>query len=275
MKALSLVLLLALALVRPGPAVASEEPLKVLAGTSLIEDIVTDLTGGRAEIVTLLPGSSCPGHNDVKAADLLFAAKADAVIIHSFQLELPQIRNAMDSAKRPDFPLTVPRVEGSWLVPGVQKEAVRIIAEALSVARPAEAGLIRERAERRLEAVDRLEKESLARLAQVKGRLVAASAMQAQFVRWAGLETLAEYPRAEEMHTRRVAELVVEAREGRLAGVVDNLQSGPEAGLPLARELKVPHLVLSNFPGYAAEAPDYFSLVRINVAKLAGLGSGN
>jgi zinc transport system substrate-binding protein len=54
--------------------------------------------------------------------------------------------------------------------------------------------------------------------------------------------------------------------------VVDNYQSGAEAGLPLALELDVPHAVLSNFPGSSEDVPDYFSLLRHNVDQLIRLG---
>ena len=62
MKKFSALLWLALILI-PLSATAAE-PLRVVAGTSLISDIVADLTDGKSETLTLIQGSSCPGHGN-------------------------------------------------------------------------------------------------------------------------------------------------------------------------------------------------------------------
>ena len=63
-------------------AAFAAEPLRVVAGTSLITDIVNDLTAGDSEVLTIIQGSSCPGHENAKTQDFVFAAKADLVLIH-------------------------------------------------------------------------------------------------------------------------------------------------------------------------------------------------
>ena len=98
-----------------------------------------------------------------------------------------------------------------------------------------------------------------------------AAEMQAEFARWAGLDVLRAYGRAEDLSAGDLAGLLDNVRDKNVRGVIDNLQSGADAGLPLALELKVPHLVLSNFPGSAPDVPDYFSLLRANAEQLARL----
>ena len=61
------------------------------------------------------------------------------------------------------------------------------------------------------------------------------------------------------------------ARGKNVVAVVDNLQSGADAGRPLAEELHVPHVVLSNFPGSLPGTEDYFDLLNYNVRLLSGL----
>ncbi|MCL1926605.1 MAG: hypothetical protein FWF95_05655, partial [Syntrophorhabdaceae bacterium] len=86
-------LLLAIFLVCAPPLQA--KTLKVIAGTSLIEDIVYDLSGGQAEVVTIIKGSSCPGHETVKTTDFVFAAKADIILVHSFQQKMPWLADML------------------------------------------------------------------------------------------------------------------------------------------------------------------------------------
>lgn len=249
------------------------KPLKVIAGTSLIGDIVLDLAGGQAEVLTLISGSSCPGHEDVKTTDFVFAAQADVILVHSFQRNMPQVAEMLDAVKNGHLRFEALAVKGSWLIPEVQKRAVFDIAAALARVDPENAGAIDERVQKRLARIDAIDREIQARLAPVQGRPVVVAAMQAEFVAWAGLDVLRAYPRVEDMHARQIAGLVDDLRGRPLAGVVDNYQSGSDAGLPLALELKVAHVVLSNFPGSSEDAPDYFSLLRHNAEQLLRLGA--
>lgn len=251
---------------------AQAVPLKIIAGTSLIEDIVRDLTDGRAEIVTLLPGSSCPGHENARTTDFVFAAQADLAFVHSFQRKMPQLAGMMDAVQNNKLRLVILEPKGSWLIPEVQKQAVLEIARALAEAAPASAGAIAARAEKRLALVGEAAVETLRKLAPLRGKPVAVANMQAEFVTWAGLDVVQKYTRAEEMNAKDLARMVDALRGRNLAGVIDNYQSGSEAGLPLATELKIPHLVLSNFPGSGDDVPDYFSLLRHNVNQLLRLG---
>ncbi|MDR3357753.1 MAG: zinc ABC transporter substrate-binding protein [Desulfovibrio sp.] len=257
------------ALPRDGRAEAPA--LKIVAGTSLIEDIVRDLTDGRAEMITLVAGSSCPGHDNANPADFVFAAKADAMLIHAFQRDMPQTAGLLETGKPGGIRLEVIEAGGSWLVPEVQRKATRAVAEVLARLSPGAAPDINKRAETRLAGITRAEAEALSGLAALKNTPVVVADTQSEFVRWAGFTVLEAYRRSGEMTARDVANLVDALRGRKIAGVVDNLQSGADVGLPLALELKVPHVVLSNFPGSDGDVPDYFSLLRRNVSRLAGL----
>lgn len=242
------------------------QTLRVIAGTSLIEDIVLDLTDHKAEVITVIKGSSCPGHETVKTTDFVFAAQADLILVHSFQRNMPWLTGMVDAVQSERLVTLSPK--GSWLIPEVQKRAVLDIAAALSEVSPKDAEAVNGRARERLARVDAIEKEIRARLAPVKDKPVAATAMQSEFVSWAGFAVLQTYGREEDMHPRGIARMVDELRGRRIAGVIDNYQSGGDTGLPLALELKVPHVVLSNFPGSSDDALDYFSLLNHNVAQL-------
>ena len=246
--------------------------MKVIAGTSLIEDIVHDLSGGQAEVITIIKGSSCPGHETVKTTDFVFAAQADMIIVHSFQQKMSWLTGIKEAIKDRNQRLVVLNPNGSWLIPEVQKNAVLDIAKALCRVFPEAAQTIDARARKRLARVDAAGDEIRTRLASVKGKAVVVADMQAEFVAWAGLEVLRSYGRAEDMHTREVTRLIDELRGRSLAGVVDNYQSGSTAGLPLAMELKIPHVVLSNFPGSSNNNRDYFNLLHDNADQLLKLG---
>jgi zinc transport system substrate-binding protein len=185
---------------------------------------------------------------------------------------MPQAVDMMRSVNNADVRTEILESGGSWLVPEVQQRAVRDIAAILAALRPEDAHGIGRRAEKRILEVDRTEEECRAKLSAVDGKAVVVAAMQGEFVRWAGLDVLESYKRAEEMTPRDIALLIDKLRGRAISGVIDNYQSGANTGLPLALELEIPHIVLSNFPGSSEDTPDYFHLLRHNVEQLLKLG---
>lgn len=246
-------------------------PVKLIAGTSLITDVLQDLCGGKAEILTLVQGASCPGHEDVKTGDFVFASHADLIVFHAWQERMPQFTTMLKSIERPDLRKILLTETGSWLVPDNQREASRQAAAALEKAFPERAGDVRARLAKRLARIDAAEEEAGKKLAPAKGRAVIAAQMQAEFVRWAGFRVLATFGRGEDMSARTLADILQSVKGQKVDGVVDNLQSGAKSGLPLALELGVPHVVLSNFPDSSPDVPDWFSLFSTGVSALAGL----
>lgn len=246
--------------------------LRVVAGTSLVEDIVLDLTAKRVAMVTITPGSSCPGHTDIKATDMAFAADADVALVHQFQVNMPHVKSMLATAN-PHLRVEVLAIRGAWTIPSAQEEATRRIAEILATVRPDWGKEIRQRAAARVERIAAARLRAQRQLAPLAGKAVLAAAMQAEFVRWAGLTVFAEYGRAEDLTPRDLVRLMEAARGKRVGGVVDNLQSGADAGRPLADELRVPHVVLTNFPGSLPGTEDYFGLLDYNVRRLSGLAA--
>ncbi len=73
--------------------------------------------------------------------------------------------------------------------------------------------------------------------------------MQAGFVKWAGLNIVATYGRPDSLTPKVLKELVDKGRGGGVTMIIDNMQSGKDAGKGIAEELGGKRVILSNFPG--------------------------
>jgi len=256
-------LLLAVPLLNPSYAQGAPGSLKVVVGTELIADIARNLLGDRAQILTLVPASSCPGHHDVRAKDIAFISKADAIIIHEWQGKQKTIADAIQAAGNPRTPSSVGPTQ-SWLIPEHQMAASRNLA-GLFAAMP---GVNTKHVEHRLaQRLDRIAKAVVAcekALAPYAGSPVMVSLMQADFVRRLGMNVIADYGRAEDFSPSSLMRLAEAGKKAGVLVVVDNMQSGAEAGLPLAGEIDAAHIAFSNFPLFIREVPDYETLLRYN-----------
>ena len=256
-------LLLAVPFLTPSYAQGASGNLKIVAGTELIADIARDLLGGNAQILTLVPASSCPGHHDVRAKDIAFISKADAIIIHEWQDKQKTITDAIQAAGNPRTPSSVGPTQ-SWLMPENQIAASRTLAALFSAMRGVGAKRIEDRLVQRLQRIAEAVAACEKALAPHAGAPVMVSLMQADFVRRLGMNVIADYGRAEDISPSSLMRLAEAGKKAGVLVVVDNMQSGAEAGLPLAGEIGAAHITFSNFPQFIQTVPDYEMLLRYN-----------
>ena len=230
----------------------AQQSADIMAGSSLITDIIQDVAGDKMEICTLIPPGVCPGHYDVKPSDIEALANSKALFIHDYQQNFQNINGAIDAAENPNLVITVLNVTGNWMVPTVQAEAVDKIAEALGEIDPENAAYYQDRAAQRVQAIldygDQV-KETLED-AGVDGVKVLCAEMQQGFVKWAGFNITATFGRPEELSPADVEQLITEAREAGAALIIDNLQSGSTTlGASMEQDIEAIPVTISNFPG--------------------------
>ena len=224
----------------------------IVAGSSLITNIIQDVADGKVEPRTLIPPGLCPGHYDVKPSDIEALANSKALFIHNYQQNFENITGLIEAAENPDLIITVINVTGNWMTPPVQAEAVEKIAQALGEIYPENAAYYQGNATEMAQAI-------LAKGEGVKDRLLDAGVeevkvicaeMQAGFVKWAGFDVVATFGRPEDLNVLQMQELVVEAKEAGVALVIDNLQSGATAASEtMAQDIGAIQVTISNFPG--------------------------
>ena len=224
----------------------------IMAGSSLITNIIQDVADGKLEPRTLIPPGMCPGHYDVKPSDIEALANSKAIFIHDYQENFKNVTGLIEAAENPDLIVRVIDVKGNWMAPPVQAEAVDKIAQALGEIDPENSAYYQEKATERAQAILAKGEEAKNRLleAGVEEVKVICADMQIGFAEWAGFDIVAVYGRPEDLSVAEVEKLVVEAKEAGVALVIDNLQSGATAASEaIAQDIGAIQVTISNFPG--------------------------
>ncbi|MFC1908439.1 metal ABC transporter substrate-binding protein [Chloroflexota bacterium] len=245
-----LVLGLAIASLVSGCSQGETSKLKVVTSTSLIAQIVERVGDDKVDVINIIPPAQCPGHFDVKPGDIQKLADANLFILHGWQGEKFS-QELIDSANNPDLNVVIVDVMGNWMTPPVQQEATGLITDALAQADAENAAYYQELADGYKDILEAKDAEAKAKLAQVN--LFAVNVMcdeqQAGFVSWAGFNIIATYGRPDSLTPQVMKELVDTGREANVTLIIDNLQSGQDAGAGIAEELDSTRIILSNFPG--------------------------
>jgi zinc transport system substrate-binding protein len=245
----------------------------IMAGSSLITNIIQDVADGKLETRTLIPPGVCPGHYDIEFGDIVALNNSKALFIHDYQQSFQNIKGAIEAAENHNLTITVLNVTGNWMVPAVQAEAVDKIAQALGQIDPENAAYYEGKAAERAQAILAKGEEVRNRLlgAGVDGVKVICAAMQEGFVRWAGFNVTATYGRPEDLSPAQMEELVTEAKEAGVALVIDNLQSGSTTlGAAMEQDIEAIPVTISNFPGGLENTETWEKAIDKNVDLLLG-----
>ena len=238
----------------------------VTSDTILSGMVASLLPPNRYSIEAMLPPGQCPGHYDVKLSDIERMKKADLNVSFS---GMP----FMDKAGLDGGANLLVAAEGrNWMAPDSYIYGLGVLADGLSKRFPEDKDEIMSRKEDTIREV-KTEAHSLMekiKRAGIFGKPIIVSSMQKEPLEWMGFRVVGEYGRQEAMSTREVVRLLEIGRDQHAIMVVDNLQSGPDAGKGIAKTLGAPHVVLTNFPsekGYLATLGENVNAVLVAAKK--------
>jgi zinc transport system substrate-binding protein len=254
------------------PVACSKPPRAVptiVTGSSLITAIVQQVGGDDVNVLNIIPPAQHPGDFSPKPGDIQALHTATVFILHGWPGE-GYADKLIQAADNPGLLVFKCNVEGNWMIPSVQKAAADKIAEILSQVDAANATDYGLRAASYKTTIDAEEVTIRARLtpAGVDRISVIASIRQADFLQWAGFNVVGTYGDPTTLTPQAVKDLVDKGKAGGVTLVVDNLQSGAEAGKGIAEELGATRLALSNFPGGFDDTGTWAKAIAYNVTLL-------
>lgn len=253
-------------------AAPASSRLEVVASTSLLQSAVREIGGSHVTASVLIAPGSCPGHFDIRPEDIRKLSGSRLVLIHGYETF---ISNLVSSMGRNKPRLLRVKTEGHWMLPSVYIRGAGEVSRALCAADPRHAADYRKSLSKLERDAKRLDFQLRARLkaARASGVGVLCSDQQKPVAQWMGLKVIGTYSRAEEFTPAKLHSLAALARKHKVKLVIDNLQSGPNAGKELARDIGAAHVTLSNFPGGFAGTDTWARCLSDSVGRvLKGLG---
>jgi zinc transport system substrate-binding protein len=252
-----------------GCAGQDEARLKVVTSTSHLEQLVQTIGGDGVDVTNIVPAASHPGDFDASPGDIRKLADADLFLWHNWPGEV-FVPALIESADNPDMEVVTIEIEGSWMTPPVQLQAIDKVTEALSRIDSDNAAEYEKNAEAYKEEVRAAEAEvkdmlSKERLSEVN---VLSAGWQAGFLGWCGFNIVKTYGLPVPPTLGEIEELIGLGRKAGVTLVIDNLHDNPDAGKPIATELGSKRVVLYNFPGVDGSTRTWIDTFKKNVSLL-------
>lgn len=250
------------------PAIAQAHGLRLLAGTTILSDILRDLAP-HAEVRTLIPGGSCPGHHDMRPGDIRLVAEAGAIFLHDWQEGSPSVQSLLSASGNSDIKIYSIKGTGNPLVPSEQKALSTAVANALMELAPSDAPRIQMALQERLTHIDSVEKNLRARInaAHISRHIAVCAAMQADLAKWMGITIACTFGRPADMTPASLAKVIADGTRHDADIIIDNLQSGC-SGDALEGPLGAKRVVFTNFPDGFQNTPTWAATITANTDRL-------
>ena len=247
----------------------AEQNPDILCTTTLIAGMVESLAAGDLAVHSLIPPGSCPGHFDLKPRDAMALSEAKVILRHDYQRYLDDKLSAQNRSLTIESLASV----GHLSIPANYLHVLSQVRGVLARHYPHLKANLNLNYEAAVSQIKGVERHMQARAAGMGlGRTpVLASAMQAEFLTWLGLEVVGTFTDSpDELSVRRLRELVRIARRTGARAVVGNLQSDTErVARTIGQEIGLPVCMLSNFPGTNESNGTYAGLLLDNTNRLA------
>jgi zinc transport system substrate-binding protein len=258
-----------------GCASSTGADLRVVTSTSLLSDIVERIGGDKVDIINIIPPAQCPGHFDCKPGDMQKLADADIFFMHGWQGE-KFTQELIDSANNDALVVSVINVEGNWMTPAVQLAAFDTIATEMCKVDSKNCDFYQDNVDKNKTAIEKKGNELKAELESYDlGNInVLCAEQQAGFVKWTGLNIVGTFGRPDSLTPQVVKDLVDLGKAENVTLIVDNLQSGQDAGKGVAEELGCKRIILSNFPGGFDNTDTWEKAISHNVELILGTIDG-
>ena len=240
--------------------------VKVVTSTSHLEQLVQTIGGDMVDVINIVPPASHPGDFDASPGDIRKLADADLFLWHNWPGEV-YVPALIESADNPDMEVVTIEIQGSWMTPQVQLQAIDKVTEALSQVDADNTAEYENNAEAYKEEVQAAEVEVKAMLSKesLSEVNVFCAGWQAGFIGWCGFNVVKTYGLPVPPTLGEIEELIGLGRESGVTLVIDNLHDNPDSGKPIATELGCKRVVLYNFPGVDESTDTWIETLKTNI----------
>ncbi len=245
-------------------------PAEIAVTNSYLHAIVRDLCGDETAIFAVVPPGMCPGHFDIKPADVRRLHRCRLLLAFDFQQGITRV--LPDGDRGPVFgAIAVPQ---GMCIPDSYLAMTSDVAEMLIAQYPQREDEFRRRLKQIIARMERLQADSaeMINALELDGEAVLASVHQAPFARWLGLEVVATFSGSDSETASNINAALGAAGSRTIRAVIANRQEGAQLAEALADRLDAPVAVFSNFPDAPANSqhsPAFDQLLRDNLRRLA------
>ena len=238
-----------------------DKKIKIAVTTSNLSTLLNEICKDKFDVITIIPTTMCPGNYDIDAKTIKEINTCNIVLYHSWQ---PWVKNLKYKLSNLGIVFREIKTEGNFMVPYINLRAAKEIFDLVSVWNQENKDFFEKNFLDYSFKVNFISEEIIKNSNNKYNKKIICNSKIKAFMEWLGFEVTATYGKPSNMSSSEMLMLTKKIKKGKVKYVVDNLQAGTDIGRSLSDDLKMKHIVISNF----ALGNSYINTLKNNVEKI-------
>ena len=239
----------------------SDKKIKIAVTTSNLSTLLNEICKDKIDVITIIPTTMCPGSYDIDAKTIKEINKCNIVLYHSWQ---PWVKNLKFKLSNIGIVYREIQTEGNLMIPYINLRAAKEILDLLSIWNQDNKDFYEKNFLEYSFKLNFISDKIIKDSNNKYNKKIVCNNKIKSFMEWLGFETVATYGKPSNLSSEEMLTLTKKIKKENVKYVVDNLQAGTDIGRTLSNDLKIKHIVISNF----ALGNSYINTLKNNIEKI-------
>ena len=240
---------------------AVDKKIKIAVTTSNLADLLDEICEDKIDVFTIIPTTMCPGTYDIDAKTIKEINKCNVVLYHHWQ---PWVKNLKYKTTKLGIVYRELKTRGNLMIPYINLRAAQELLDLLSIWDSDNKSFYEQNFLNYSFKVNFLAEEIAKNGYNKYNKKIVCNSQISTFMEWLGFDVVMTYGKSSNLSSSEMLLLTKKIKKEKVKYAVDNLQAGTDVGRTLADDLKIKHIVVSNF----VLGRSYINTLKNNIEKI-------
>ena len=238
-----------------------DKKIKIAVTTSNLATLLDEICKDKIDVFTIIPTTMCPGNYDIDAKTIKEISTCNIVLYHHWQ---PWVKNLKYKITKLGMVYRELKTEGNLMIPYINLRAARELLDLLSIWDQDNKEFYEKNFLDYSFRINFLTEEITKNGYNKYNKKIVCNSQISTFMEWLGFDVVMTYGKSSNMTSSEMLMLTKKIKKEKVKYVVDNLQAGTDVGRALVEDLKMKHIIISNF----ALGKSYINTLKNNIDKI-------
>ena len=240
---------------------AVDKKIKIAVTTSNLADLLDEICEDKIDVFTIIPTTMCPGTYDIDAKTIKEINKCNVVLYHHWQ---PWVKNLKYKTTKLGIVYRELKTRGNLMIPYINLRAAQELLDLLSIWDSDNKSFYEQNFLNYSFKVNFLAEEIAKNGYNKYNKKIVCNSQISTFMEWLGFDVVMTYGKSSNLSSSEMLLLTKKIKKEKVKYAVDNLQAGTDVGRTLADDLKIKHIIVSNF----VLGRSYINTLKNNIEKI-------
>lgn len=238
-----------------------DKKIKIAVTTSNLSTLLNEICKDKIDVMTIIPNSMSPENYNIDSKTIEEINKCNIVIFHYWQ---PWVKSLKWKTTNLGLVFRELKTEGNLMIPYINLKAAQELFELLSVWDQKNKDYYEKNFLDYSFKVNFVSNEITKKSINKHNKKIVCNSKIAPFLDWLGFDIIATYGKDSNNTSSEMFFLTKKIKKEKVKYIIDNLQDGTDIGRALSNNLKIKHIVISNF----ALGKSYINTLKNNIEKI-------